>query len=42
MKNEMMNSGKGKRKITLDESFKLWTGKEMPVEHIKDILNLKF
>ncbi|MFQ9560663.1 MAG: hypothetical protein ACLR0A_00320 [Faecalibacillus intestinalis] len=24
------------------ESFKLWTGKEMPVEHIKDILNLKF
>lgn len=24
------------------ESFKLWTGKEMPVEHIKDILNLEF
>ena len=24
------------------ESFKLWTGKEMPVEHIKYILNLKF
>ena len=23
-------------------SFKLWTGKEMPVEHIKDILNLEF
>ena len=24
------------------ESFKLWTGKEMTVEHIKDILNLEF
>jgi shikimate 5-dehydrogenase len=24
------------------ETFKLWTGKEMPVEHIKDILNLDF
>ncbi|MFR5181098.1 hypothetical protein [Faecalibacillus intestinalis] len=24
------------------ESFKLWTGKEMPVEHIKDISNLEF
>ena len=24
------------------ETFKLWTGKEMPVEHIKDILNLEF
>ena len=24
------------------ESFKLWTGKEMPVAHIKDILNLEF
>lgn len=24
------------------ESFKLWTVKEMPVEHIKDILNLEF
>ncbi|MCB8592176.1 hypothetical protein LJD73_06295 [Faecalibacillus intestinalis] len=24
------------------ETFKLWTGKEMSVEHIKDILNLEF
>ena len=24
------------------ETFKLWTGKEMPAEHIKDILNLDF
>lgn len=24
------------------ESFKLWTEKEMTVEHIKDILNLEF
>ena len=24
------------------ESFKLWTGKEITVEHIKDILNLEF
>lgn len=24
------------------ETFKLWTGKEMSVEHVKDILNLEF
>ena len=23
------------------EAFKLWTGKEMPIEHIKDVLNLE-